>query len=230
MPRGTPDYKIYGEIAARLGSVVTLDRQGDVVWIDNFEAPVLKWDRAYVFGGEAPVLSSTYVYEGAQSVMLSCGAVINSVSRISRSWGLLRPGKLGVELWVQGETDAPGYLELTLGIFNGTQEATAELRYDSTAQTITIVTATGNFGVATNAMMRLNQNYWLPIKLVVDSQTGLYTRLIVGGQIIDLSAYGLVMGALNASRYIYAIIEQNGIAARITRMYIDSFILTQNEG
>ncbi|GAI49683.1 unnamed protein product, partial [marine sediment metagenome] len=55
MSRGQPDYGSsavkevagtladMGELAARLSSIVEYDRRGDVVYLDDFEEPVLKW-------------------------------------------------------------------------------------------------------------------------------------------------------------------------------------------
>ncbi|GAI56753.1 unnamed protein product, partial [marine sediment metagenome] len=55
MAHGQPDFGMYqiaktiyrladmGELAVRLGSIVTHDRRGDVIWMDNFDSGIAKW-------------------------------------------------------------------------------------------------------------------------------------------------------------------------------------------
>ena len=241
MPRGQPDFGMYqtksfggtladmADLAVRLGSIVEFDRRGDIGFLDDFEAPSLKWDALGIIGGNLPVLSTTYAGMGIQSVKLSCGAVLGSQSIITRGWGLIRLGRVGGEFWVQGKAIAPGYLEFLLDIYDGTNQRRAELRYDTGAGTITLVDPTGNHIVATGVYMYLGHFYFVPIKVVADIDTGIYIRLMVNEQEIDLSSYQLVTVAPTGNRIIIAYLTLRGVAAEETAVYIDNYIYTVNE-
>ncbi|GAH47647.1 unnamed protein product, partial [marine sediment metagenome] len=59
-----------GEIAARLGSIVTYDKRGDVVDFDNFEFPVLRWDINVVGSESYARLDSAQCRSGAQCMKM----------------------------------------------------------------------------------------------------------------------------------------------------------------
>jgi len=241
MARGQPDYGLYqpqfaiagladlGEAVARLGSINVYDRRGFTIWMDDFEAPILRWRATYILNGQAPILSTTTSFRGVQSVYFNTPAGVNSASFLDRRFPLIRLGKAGAEFWVQGFTKTIGYFAATFYIYDGTTPNYAELLYDTNAGTISIVHAAGTTVIAANVYMYNLQYYFLPIKLVVDMDSNMYSRLIVGEREFDLSAYQLVALPASTDRYILVGFTVRGSAADDMWMYLDNFILTQNE-
>lgn len=241
MPRGLPDYgqateqyaiagmADLGELAARLNSINVYDRRGFTIWMDDFEAPLLRWTPGFGGAGVAPVLSTTTSFLGVQSAFMNCPAAAVSRSDMHRILPLIRRGKVGIELWLQGFTKTTGYLQIQLYMYDGVSPNYAELRYDTDAQTISIVHALGTTIIATNVYMTNTGHYFLPIKLVADMDTDMYVRLLVGETEYDISAYGLVLLPASANKFIQVAINLFGSAADDMWMYVDNGILTQNE-
>lgn len=241
MPRGQPDFGLYtetpvasgisdpGEAAARLGSINIYDRRGWTVWFDDFEAPSLKWHTGATAPGEVAVLSTATSFSGIQSLFLNVPAGMLAESYIDRIFPLIRRGKVGFEFWVQGQTKALGYFQLRINIYDGVAPYQVVLLYDTTAEILYIVTPAGNIPIATNVMMLTSSFYFLPIKLVVDIDTDLYTRLLVGEREFDISTHAQVALPASTDRYIQVYFYVVGEATIDKWMYLDNFILTQNE-
>jgi len=245
MPRGEADYGIYqqqyaiagmsdpGELAARLDSINVFDRRGFTIWQDNFEAPALRWEAAAIGIGTLPILSTVAAVSGIQSVRLVAVAGLVSASVIRRRFPLIRLGKIGAEFWVQGYSQNTSYLELALHVYDGTDPNYASLQINTLAGTISIVHDVGGVPtttvVATNVYMLEAERYFLPIKLVLDMDNDVYTRLLVGDREFDLSAYNLDVLPASTDRYVYIFFRAQATPGNLARMYIDDFILTQNE-
>ena len=241
MARGLPDYgqntQQYaiagmgdlGEAVARLDSINVFDRRGFTIWQDDFESPVIRWSQWNGNGGLAPIVSSAYFYSGVQSALLQCGAQVDSYSQLSRNFSLIRRGKIGAEIWVQRQIINPAFFSLVVRLLDGTNFTRADLRYYPTNGTIWIDTPLGLVQVATAITMYNATQYFLPIKLVVDMDTDRYTRLIVGPQEIDLSAHELVQVGATALKTVIVYLSLYGVVGGATSLYLDNFILTQNE-
>ena len=85
MAHGQPDFGLYavkktvsgladlGELAVRLGSIITFDRRGDIVWFDDFEGDVFKWERDPSGVDAAIIVSPEAARNGAFSAKLTTG-------------------------------------------------------------------------------------------------------------------------------------------------------------
>jgi hypothetical protein len=241
MARGQPDYGEYartvtiaglsdlGELAARLGSIVTLDRRGNVLWLDNFDDGIGAWGVALYGTGAAAASSTTYFRSGGNSFKLtggSDGALCVNV------WADLQysiPSKMGMEFCISTNVDVDhvdahlwyqsssiGYWP-TVHIDRNNDRIQIE---DRDAGAVTVVTPTSFCD---------DLYHFHSIKLVVDVLTGKYTRLIVDGIAYDLSSYNIPTLAASAHAlispvfYVYSDTGQNGIA------HLDNVIITQNE-
>lgn len=241
MPRGQPDYGIYteadiaggmsdvGEGAARLKSIDTYDRRGWVYYLDDFESPAFAWGTGNAFGGSTPVHDSTYCVSGSQVVKLACDAAANAYSYITRYFGFIRTGRLGIEIKIQGDFTTTGYFQFLIEVLNGVTDYTGSIKYDGWTGTITLVHNGGSTEVATGIYMDIGSTHFVPIKLVIDIDSGTFVRLIAGGKEYDLSAYDLVDGGATTNEVIQVKAYLKGRAAATSAAYLDDFILTFNE-
>lgn len=219
MPRGYPDYEASVEPAIALKTV----------WSDDFEAPVLKWVPNSSVGGTNPIPSSTQVWVGAQSIYFVTAAVAGEWAEIRQRFPLLQLGKVGIECFMLLSTFTPGYMRFRIDIFDGTNVTTAELHLDHQAQTATIITPLGPIVVATKCFNLGPERVFMPVKLVVDMDTDLYTRLLIGPQQIDLSTHSLANPIPSTDKLEEVSIRLVDVAGVGMWAYVDNFILTQNE-
>lgn len=239
MVHGQPDYGMYnlaqtihrladmGELAVRLGSINQFDRRGEQVWTDNFEAPVLKWTPNLLAGGNLPALSNVDFWMGQGSVLFQSNAAGSSI--LMRDFPLIRTGKIGVEFWVKLAILTPGYFQIHLLISDGTNESSAYLRLDNQAQTAQINTNLGWVTVSTRFSANPPIYIWTPVKIVANTDTDMYERLIIGSHEIDLTAHTLFTGGVTANEYLRVNFTMLDTAAGAISTYMDNFILTQNE-
>lgn len=241
MPRGQADFGLYtqtpvaagladpGEAAARLGGINIYDRRGWTVWMDDFEAPVVRWTASDDGFGTDPILSTTEAWMGTQSVYFVTRNTNVAFARLERRFPLVRLGRIGIEFFILLAGKTPGYFEASLRLYDGSNISDARLHLDSEAQTATIVTPDGGIEVATYCFNAAIGITWMPVKLVVDMDTDRYVRLLIGPQEIDLSTHLLVPGVVTTDKYFRMRLSLEGDVAGDMTAYLDNFILTQNE-
>lgn len=241
MARGQPDFGLYtptgvasgiadpGEAAARLGSINVYDRRGWTVWMDDFEAPVLKWTASVAGAGVLPVLQSDLSFSGTQCPYLYTPGGLAASSIINRRFPLVRRGTVGAEIWVCGSTVTPGFIYLTLRVSDSRSSTQGRWLIDTVNHTIYIQSGGAEIPIATNVYATAERHNFLPVKLVIDTDTDKYVRLIVGPDEYDISAYALQLIGGPGFHFIEAYIGVEGDASAIMYAYADNFILTQNE-
>lgn len=200
MVRGQPDFGALaakdvtasisdmGEVSARLGSIVTYDKRGDVVDFDNFEEPILKW--AKIETGGAVYLHSVDVKSGSQSCALSTNANIGDSVFIYKYLSLLISRQLGFELAMGG--DLSGLFYLNVYYYNGTDLYSPKVKidldegklyvYDGDLEDYTLVSELGGI------FCGIGDNLFHNLKVVCDFETGKYIRIMFTNQEWDISS------------------------------------------
>jgi len=241
MPRGQPDYGLYtatpaasgiadpGEAAARLGSINVYDRRGWTVWMDDFEAPLLKWLTTSGGVGVNPILSVANSWTGIQSAYFFVPAGVGN-SILTRLFPLLRLGKLGVEFWVNGEPAAGTFLECRVDIYDGTNHTRGELHINYGAVNNVSINTPGGWQIIDTTFYNFFNRKYEPVKMVLDMDSDTFVRLLVGSTEYDISAYHMIPVGAVAVRYIVVRFWfGDGDALLDTELYLDNFILTQQE-
>ena len=241
MARGQADYGMYasksvaaslsdmGELAVRLGSPDTFDRRGDVVILDDFESPVLKWTLVLP-NNSTIILDSTSVKIGAQAIKITSDAVAGILPYMSKRFHTLGSDRIGSE--ISFSTPLTTYVfYFTIVKYDGTNVTWGEIRIDfSAGKLITRDNVSGFVDVATGLSFYSLAQEFFPVKLVVDFSAGKYARVLVGDSEYDLSSYTLMSAADAALPHqrseIGIVNDGTGTAASI---WLDVFILTQNE-
>lgn len=241
MSRGQADYGQYavkevsaavsdmGEVAARLGSIVTYDKRGDVVDFDNFEDAVLKWS-VFESGGEV-YPHSVDVKSGSQSVALSTEAGLGSYVELIKFIAVTASKRLGVELSFGGEL--VGRLDVFLLYRDGIHYYQSVVRLDMTNHLLYIYDGdledyilVADIGLLS---YELGNHFFHTMKVVCDFVTGKYVRVLLGASEWDISTISIYRGfSADAQNFEIDIWKQNTeIGARITS--IDDFVFTQAE-
>ena len=218
-----------GELAARLGSIVTFDRRGDVVWLDSFEEGLNKWAVTIVGAGASVGLSNVRVRMGLFSARLVAGSDSGRYAQIEHPYAIPSLSNLGVEYsFARGATT--DNLLTTLDINTGTRFLEPRIRYDDILARFLYRDAAGVDQVlATGVFFPSDDRRFNTIKLVVDLAAERYVRLVVNTVTYDMS--GIAFSASNDSTAANArlFIRNTGDAGANRTVYIDDVILSQNE-
>jgi len=241
MVRGQADYGAYapkevtasvsdmGEVAARLGSIVTYDKRGDVVDFDNFEDTLLRWTVSVLGAGSYVRQSVDAAKSGSQAVLLHNGAVLNAYSAIQRAYTILGSQQLGqtisffnLSTW----TDLKGRLYY----YDGVTVHMPQWKINATEQKLYVqLSDLAWHEVCGTGSLYTGYSAFHTIKLVADIATGLYKRIMFNNLDYDIStlAYRTQANA-TAPNILNTFILENTVAA-IKSVVLDDFVLTQAE-
>jgi len=241
MPHGTPDWwgveptstvhqmQDAGELAVRLGSPVSYDRRGNVVWYDDFGDGLGKWLAVTAGTGAGVSLTSASVYSGAYSAKLVGGSDGLMYVYIVRYFFDPVRGGVGVEVSFE-LAGVPTVVEFQASHYDGTNyyqywvrwvSATADFEYQDSAGAWQDIDA--------NKPLIASQTAWHTVKLVFDTVNEKYARAMLDDEEYSLAGISpqFAASALEPSvRVAIWAYSANG-SNRYAR--IDNVILTQNE-
>lgn len=222
-----------GESAARLGSIVTFDRRGDVIWLDDFENNLNKWSLAGVGVGGGVALSILAARSGASSCALTTGDVINDWRRITRETPYPVLGRLGFEISFVYNDDISEYL-WQMEVYTGPAGTWTrpQVRFVPGAPpTLAIVESDGVTWTPLSITVSLAEGLQLfnTLKLVGNFLTNTYERVILNNVEYDASAHAMQSVPSVAPAHLAIHFH---VATRVNSnqvVYADDAIITQNE-
>jgi len=241
MPHGGPDWGTAGplatiytledmaELAARLGSIVTFDRRGNVIFLEDFEGSLAR----VLYGTQGAGASISISNERAQCGDFSCKMVTGdaiddwAIVRVRLPYPIL--SKMGMEIgWYHYASLRD--LNLEFYLFDGTKRWDARVRWVSDTGIWEYYDATGNWiALSPEVWYYEGETAFNCTKLVVDYVNKEYVRLIANNLSWDLTGKALhsinspTAAQLVCDVVIYTRLNLNAIA------YLGSLIVTQNE-
>ncbi len=228
---GVPQGSLYtnsdnGELATRLGAYNSIDRRGNVVLHDNFESGVEAWSAALGAGaGAAKEWTTESFRSGGFSMKVSGG--LATTTRVTRNWGVNRPNKAGIEFSFAGE-----FFNQMLGINYYSDNVNLYFAaWAILAQQLMIWDRTvGLIVVIPNMEVLYGDQTYNSVKLVWDTVTGAYTRVICNQLEVNISQYAApFLPAVLVGKYMVAEFQIASRAAANDHVFIDDFIATVNE-
>lgn len=242
MGRGLPSWHKYrsfgqvhedvrlGELAVRLGSIVTWDRRGNVVWLDSFEGGLNQWQTGGSGSLNKVIPSIDYCRSSGLSAKLVSGSTGNHRADITKDFLFFPAVPTGIEFsWMQlGGID---YLELDVIHYDGTDLYEAGLRYDYDNKRWEYGDSTTGWTPFLEGWdIGVGYNIWHTFKLVLDLSTGCFLRAIINKTEQDLSAVAMRTAAsITDLPELWVRIRFIGDVGDNEDGYCDNVILTQNE-
>jgi hypothetical protein len=241
MAHGTPDWwgteptatthKVsdMGELAARLGSIVTFDRRGDVVWLSGFENGLAEFTKVRISDESNRNISTEAAYMGAYSLKLIIGSNTGDMSGIEKWLAYPALSKFGGEFAFTWHTDLD-YLDVFFYFYDGINRTEFTIRFSDTNKKIYYLDSGGNLAEIDNlpAWVTTKEEFEVA-KLVVDLEAGEYVRLILNNISYPLTGIlGKVTSVAVRPMLIFAV-RAYGPGATTPTIYLDNLIITQNE-
>lgn len=241
MSHGQPDFGMYslaqtiykltdmGELAARLGSIDTFDRRGDVIWLDDFEDNINKWLQLTLGTGASIALSNEAARNGGYSAKLVTGNAIDNYAYILKRLPYPVIGAFGFEISNNlASTDID--IEIRLDLNTGSRLKQAVFWWSDSDKKVYIQTDTVNkLEVAAGVDLWVAVSLFHTFKLIADFDRMIYKRIIINNISLDLSSYSLRDVANSTSPRLNASLWFHTLTAANKTIYTDDAIITQNE-
>ena len=241
MAHGKPDYGVtggaatvyqmsdLGELAARLGSTITFDRRGDVIWWDDFECGLAKWPVSLSGTGAAGALSTIRARNGRSSLLLTGGSDANRTAIAVHAEPFARLSRFGFE-WSFNLPLAIDYVKGVIFVYDGVNQTFWEWKWSDTLNAVRYLDGATVLDVTAASVDILNGGtQFSTMKLVVDPSANRYVRGLFNNREIDLDGVsGVQFPDAQAARIVLQI-EVHSRAGQNDQVYVDDTILTQNE-
>lgn len=238
---GAPDWSVYridsvtytvmdlAELAARLGSIVTFDRRGDVVWLDHFGHGLTKWTPILDGDDAAAAITPAHFLSHGYSAKLTCGSSATRLASLRSYKPYPRTQPLGLEASFTVEANHQDFSIYARTTTDG-QTHLYQLLWSEADDTL-FYFSTAGFPIALTPTVELQHDdaCFHTLKLVFDPINHLYVRAILNHQQWDLSAIPPYILPLAGGPYLAIIIQYQGDAETNAVGYVDNVILTQDE-
>ena len=217
------------ELAARLGSPVTFNREGNVLFVSAFEHGLAGFGLTPA-GTDAEIITSAmWSRSGGYSCKLVAGKATLFYAQLYKTFPYPTMGKFGFELSFLLDTDVT-QLDVELWIYDGTYQTIYVVRYDPAADVVKVRTSAASYPtVVSDVALSASVTIFHTLKLVVNSVTRQYERLLLNNSEYDLTAYSgySIDNPVQAKMQIR--VTDTGVVNKNAVVYLDDLILTQNE-
>jgi len=241
MAHGAPDYANVvkpefthrvddlGELAARQSNLVSLERRGETVFIEDFSYGIYQWSTGFNgIGGEVALNASHFVSSGFSCRMRS-GSTGSRYASILKYFPYLALSKTGLEFRFEHDLRLD-YFYISLYNHNGVDEKRAFLKYKYLTEVIEVWNEDlGWTPVLDNVDAPYPGTYFSLFKLVVDFENGVYQRVYFNNFNADLTDISLSNASYASDPYLLISIFVYGIVNYVSTFYIDNIIITRNE-
>jgi hypothetical protein len=218
------------ELAARLGSIDTFHRGGKVVLMEDFEHGLSgRWDEDTANDGTVD-LDHDYFSSPTTSAKLSVAAATNSRAHIRIYTTVPVETTLGFEWAFMPNTDAPGRIWIYALIYDGENLCGVSIkRNPDTALWEYSRGSDGWVELPGQTSEDLYANTWRRVKMIADYAADEWISVTVDRTAYTLSGAGLSISAAPSAPVLVAGVRYYGNDSEESALYVDDFILTQNE-
>lgn len=241
MAHGAPDYsnvrkEAYihrlddmAELANRLTDDLSLDRRGDVLFVENWQYGLNRWQQFPLGTGASVDLSNDNFVSRGVSLLLTGGSDAQRNVTVRYYLPYVEITKNGFEVRVLEDTNVE-QIRLQIQLVNDGDYSYGAAVWDIDAKTIQIVDDTGTWITVHSGFDNpYSVKTFSIFKLVIDYENSAYVRLIFNNEIIDLSSYSLYSGTTSTADNMHVLLQVKSKETVNGTAYFDNMIITGNE-
>lgn len=216
------------ELGTRLGGLQRFDNRGRLIWNDDFEGTVLKWNTSIV-GTATLALSNAIAHNGDGSIKLNIPTTSNSSAKMQKTFYHSLSGVYGVEIAWSSNSVSWNTFKFGFEIYDGVYKWNYYIDLLGAARSFFMrEQGFGNRGIGSMTYEIADNNFWHKWKVVVNTATERIIRVMADGIEYDPSAYEVEHVLDAASPHINTFISAQNNGALVS-IHLDDFILTQME-
>lgn len=241
MTRGYPDWSNVrksglivslsdmAELAARLGSYVTYDRQGDTLYIETFRNGISAWTVSGTATTYRAVATANRVLRGPLAARLETGTDANGSCRVERGIPTSVGNRVGIASTFTLFSPID-WFRMDMVVADGVNARQFGLRYDDAAQTLSFLNSAGGWtAFASGLDLNTAGGWWYDWKVVADLSTEYYGTARIANLGGDLSSQPIRKTASATAPYIGIALQVKTTATGEGAANIDSVLVTINE-
>lgn len=217
------------ELAVRLGSPVTSDRLGDVVFFNQMDKGVSPFE--YVLdgsGADLNIIGNTSEY-GGYSLTLTAGSDGPRRVILNHFSNLYEAVKTGWEIHVAFITEYD-FLQFSFKRYNGTNYVNPQIYLNQTSGEIQYRDVNDNIvKLADLPNLVYSSPTWIHLKAVMDFSVGEYVRLTMGNITYNMQGLGMPVTTDNSPPVFQPQVLFKGRSGNNDKLLLDLLILTVNE-
>ena len=238
---GLPDYGMYaalenmgnlvdyGELAVRLGSIASFNREGSVIFWDDFEKTPIKWVSDTQGAGTIVVLTDETALSGGQCVKMATAAAANALGRIHKAFPLYHVGKMGFE-FVFNHEEKEADLEMSIVHLAGGDQYSAKIKLNLDTKVLTYIDEDSNWIVIASSVEIPKQTHLFQhFKVVIDTEKHEYVRVMLNREEYNIENNIIPSFSIGGDEYINFQISLINTDVLAQLIYIDNVIITRNE-
>jgi len=242
MPHGHPDYggaaptnTIYtfpdmGELAARLGSIAIFNRQGNVLFMEDFEGSLARCSAGASAGGGV-VISNKFARYGDFSCCMTTGPDNYNQAYVGTLLAYPVLSKMGFEVaWNRSDAGKLWRIIFEFELYDGDDYWMADVAWSNETKKWLYRRQNADFVDLVTGVDYYEGDFpFNHAKLVVDWVKKEYVRLIANDQVYDMTGLGLYSVPNDTPGYLFAVTRTKCAESGAAVNYIDGIIITQNE-
>lgn len=241
MVHGTPDwggsapkattYKLddQAELAVRLGSMVSYDRRGEVIWANDFAGGGRSFFCVGAGVGEEIYLTCEGALSGGLCLALKTGNVVGDFQRVYQFGYYTVEGGLGQEVWFAPMDNRSEFILQTI-LYNDLVSYEYALKYSYVNQRLYIYDDAGAWqAIGSDVGINFPFEAYTPVKMVIDTLKRRYVRVLFGGYHYDVSGYTPLVGVTGVRKSMLSCASIEAVVAGGAVTHVDNWIVTQNE-
>ncbi|MDP2324163.1 MAG: hypothetical protein Q8N51_09050 [Gammaproteobacteria bacterium] len=217
------------ELAARLGSIVRLDRRGTLMFMDNFDDGASKWKISTGGTGTAHALTPQYSFSGGYSLRLTAPSDLNGNITATVNLPICLATVFGLSAMLRTSNDYL-YDVLELNIYTGTKLYHIRARLNADSGQIEIYNALGSWqAVRQYEVENSGDATFHMLKVVGSSLTGKYIRLLYDNAETNISAIAIKYENSTLDAKLAGTVTEYNWEGVNSILEIDDVIITANE-